>query len=182
MLYGVHFIDMCLFVSFIPSRFTLPGPSGDSSGGLPGSYSNLPGQAWWEESRFIWAIDYRAQKANGQQVRSLLCSPSGRSSLLSRGQTWTSSSSPAHGVFSLHLSGTRKNRACQNKVVCTTLSWQLWKTVNITQPKGREEDFSGTSVGRGDRPHTSFYHPRNAAASAAGRDQKWLTHSLEKRS
>ena len=47
------------------------------------------------------------------------------------------------------------------------------------EPEGREEDFSGTSVGRRDQPYASFYHPRSAAASAAGRDQK--SHSLGKR-
>ena len=48
-------------------------------------------------------------KASGQQVRLLLLSPSSRLSILNRDQTCPSSSSPASGVFSQHLSWTRKD-------------------------------------------------------------------------
>ena len=39
--------------------------------------------------------------------------------------------------------------------MCPALSWHLWKQLKYIQPKGRDEDFSGASVGRGDQPYTS---------------------------
>ena len=73
------------------------------------------------------------QKANGQQVRSLLWSPSGQLSLLSREQTCPSSPSPASGLFSQHLSETKKNQACQNQGSVFNIIMKAVKTVNITQ-------------------------------------------------
>ena len=59
-------------------------------------------------------------------------------SLLSRDQTSPSSPSPASGVFSQHLSGTRKDRACQNQGSVFNIIKTAVKTVNITQNQ-REE-------------------------------------------
>ena len=73
------------------------------------------------------------QKANGQQVRSLLRSPSGQLSLLSREQICPSSPSPASGLFSQHLSETKKNQACQNQGSVFNIIMKAVKTVNITQ-------------------------------------------------
>ena len=73
------------------------------------------------------------QKANGQQVRSLLWSPSGQLSLLSREQICPSSPSPASGLFSQHLSETKKNQACQNQGSVFNIIMKAVKTVNITQ-------------------------------------------------
>ena len=85
------------------------------------------------------------QKANGQQVTLLLGSPSSRSSLLSRDQTCPSSPSPAPGVFSQHLSGTRKDRACQNQGNVFDIIMTGVKTVNITQ---NQRERRRTSLGQ----------------------------------
>ena len=87
------------------------------------------------------------QKAKGQQVRLLLWSPSSRPSLLSRDQTCPSSPSPAPGVFSQHISGPRKERACQNQGSVFNIIMTAVKTVNITaEPKGGGE--RRTSLGQ----------------------------------
>ena len=59
-------------------------------------------------------------------------------SLLSRDQTSPSSPSPASGVFSQHLSRTRKDRACQNQGSVFNIIKTAVKTGNITQNQ-REE-------------------------------------------
>ena len=85
------------------------------------------------------------QKAKGQQVRLLLWSPSSRPSLLSRDQTCPSSPSPASGVFSQHLSGTRKDQACQNQGSVFNIIMTAVKTVIITQNQREERR---TSLGQ----------------------------------
>ena len=75
----------------------------------------------------------------------LLGSPSSRSSLLSRDQTCPSSPSPAPGVFSQHLSGTRKDRACQNQGNVFDIIMTAVKTVNITQ---NQRERRRTSLGQ----------------------------------
>ena len=85
------------------------------------------------------------QKAKGQQVRLLLWSPSSRPSLLSRDQTCPSSPSPAPGVFSQHISGPRKERACQNQGSVFNIIMTAVKTVIITQNQREERR---TSVGQ----------------------------------
>ena len=91
------------------------------------------------------------QGVNGQQVRLLLCSPSGQPSLLSRDQTCPLSSSPASGVFSQHFSGKIEDQACQNQSVCPTLSCCYKNGQYHTEPKGKE-DFSGKVWGEGTNP------------------------------
>ena len=82
---------------------------------------------------------------------------------------------PCAGVFSLRLSGTRKDRACQSQGSVFNISMTAIKTVNITaEPrvkKKKKEDFSGASVGRGDQPYAYFSHPssyRNPFVSTSG--------------
>ena len=84
------------------------------------------------------------QKANGQQVRSLLWSPSGQLSLLSREQTCPSSSSPASGVFSQHFRE-NKNQACQNQGSVFNIIMTPVKTINITQ---NQREKRRTSLGQ----------------------------------
>ena len=94
--------------------------------------------AWaWPEGRQVHLVSWLQgtrirQKANGQQVRLLLWSPSSRPSLLSRDQTCPLSPSPAPGVFSQYLSGTRKDWACQNQSSVFNIIMTAVKTVNIT--------------------------------------------------
>ena len=74
------------------------------------------------------------QKANEQQVRLQLCSPSSRHPYsLSRDQTCPSSSSPASGVFSQILSGIREDPECQHHGSVLNIITMAVKTVNITQ-------------------------------------------------
>ena len=74
------------------------------------------------------------QKANEQQVRLQLCSPSSRHPYsLSRDQTCPSSSSPASGVFSQNLSGIREDPECQHHGSVLNIITMAVKTVNITQ-------------------------------------------------
>ena len=75
----------------------------------------------------------------------LLGSPSSRSSLLSRDQTCPSSPSPAPGMFSQHLSGTRKDRACQNQGNVFDIIMTAVKTVNTTQ---NQRERRRTSLGQ----------------------------------
>ena len=89
-----------------PLPFTFPGVPGHSSGGLPSNYSNFPAHSGWI-GRWVDLVNWLQgtwirQGVNGQQVRLLLCSPSGQPSLLSRDQTCPLFSSPASGVFSQH--------------------------------------------------------------------------------
>ena len=51
----------------------------------------------------------------------------------SREQTCPSSPSPASGMFSQYLSGTRKNQACQNQGSVFNIIMAAVKTVNKTQ-------------------------------------------------
>ena len=74
------------------------------------------------------------QKANEQQVRLQLCSPSSRHPYsLSRDQTCPSSSSPASGVFSQNLSGIREDPECQHHGSVLNIITMAVKPVNITQ-------------------------------------------------
>ena len=109
---------------------------------LPGNYSNSPAQAW-REGRQVHLVSWLQgtwirQKAKGQEVMLLLWSPSSQPSLLSRDQTSPSSPSPASGMFSQHLSGTIKDRACQNQGSVFNIIMTAVETVNITQTQ-REE-------------------------------------------
>ena len=116
---------------------------------LPGNYSNFP--AWaWREGRQVHLVNWLQgtrirQKAKGQQVRLLLWSHSSRPSLLSRDQTCPSSPSPVSGVFSQHLSGTRKDQACQNQGSVFNIIMTAVKTVNITQTQREKKR---TSLGQ----------------------------------
>ena len=68
--------------------------------------------------------------------------------MLSRDQTCPSSSSPASGVFSQHLSRTTKDRDCQHQGSVFSIIMTAVKTVNIIEPEGKEKDFSGTGWGK----------------------------------
>ena len=74
-----------------PARFTLPGAHGDSSGGLPGNYSNFLAPSHWV-GRQVHLMNWLqgtwiGEEVNGQQVRLLLCSSSDWLFLLKRNQT-----------------------------------------------------------------------------------------------
>ena len=77
-------------------------------------------------------------------------------------------------MFSQHLSRTTKDRDCQHKGSVFSIIMTAVKTVNITaEPKWGwgKENFSGTSVGTGDKAYTYFYHPssdRNPFVSTSG--------------
>ena len=119
MLYNIHFIQACACLPLYACEVHHPWGSWRLLRWLPSNYSNFPTRAW-QDGRQVYLVSWLQgtwirQKANGQQVRLLLWSPSSRSSLFSREQTSPSSSSPASGVFSQHLSGTRKDRAWQNQ-------------------------------------------------------------------
>ena len=86
------------------------------------------------------------QKVNGQQVRLLPCSPSSRLSPPKRTDLPVSPS-PASGVCSQHLSGTRKEQPCQTQGSVFNIIMTAVKTVNITaEPKGGGE--RRTSLGQ----------------------------------
>ena len=107
-----------------------------------------------------WWIDCRACGSGKKPVGSgeVAAVTSFRSTvLLSRDQTCPSSSSPASGVFSQLLSGTRKDRACQNQGGAFNMIMTAIETVNITEPKGKGR----TSVGQcGERrPTLPFFLP-----------------------
>ena len=94
-----------------------------------------------------WWIDCRAHGSGKKPVGSgeVAAVTSFRSTaLLSRDQTCPSSSSPASGVFSQLLSGTRKDQACQNQGSVFNMIMTAIETVNITEPKGKGR----TSVGQ----------------------------------
>ena len=134
-------VPVCLFTT---ARFTLPGAPGDSSGGLPGNYSSM---SMGRRGAGIWWIDCRARGSGKKPVGSgeVAAVTSFRSTvLLSRDQTCPSSSSPASGVLSQLLSGTRKDRACQNQGSAFNMIMTAIETVNITEPKGKGR----TSVGQ----------------------------------
>ena len=147
-------VPVCLFT---PARFPLPGAPGDSSDGLPGNYSSM---SMGRRGAGIWWIDCRACGSGKKPAGSgeVAAVTSFRSTvLLSRDQTCPSSSSPASGVFSQLLSGTRKDRACQNQGGAFNMIMTAIETVNITEPKGKGR----TSVGQcGERrPTLPFFLP-----------------------
>ena len=59
----------------------------------------------------------------------------------------------------LSTSAGQEDRACQNQGCVFNVIVTAVKVVN-RQNQGKEEDFSGASLGRGDQLYTSFYHPR----------------------
>ena len=104
----------------------------------------------WLQSTWI------RQKANGIRWGCAF----GSTVLLSRDQPCPSSSSPASGAFSQLLSGTRKDRACQNQGSVLSMIMTAVETVNITQNQRERGGLLWDNVGRGDWPCTSFYSPR----------------------
>ena len=97
-------------------------------------------------------------------------------SLLSRDQTSPSSPSPASGVFSQHLSGTRKDRACQNQGSVFNIIKTAVKTVNITQNQREERRTSlGQASGEETNPTLLSAIPgdyRNPLVSTLGAQQR----------
>ena len=88
------------------------------------------------------------QKANGQQVRLLFSFQviSFQSAIPTQQRPdLPSSPSPASGVFSQPLSGTRKDQACQNQGSVFNIIMTGIKTVNITQNQREERR---TSLGQ----------------------------------
>ena len=74
-------------------------------------------------------------------------------------------------VLSQHLSGTRKDRACQNQGSVFNVIMTTVETVNIAQNQRERGRLLWTSVKRGDWPYTSCYHPggyRNTLTSTLG--------------
>ena len=65
-----RFIQASAYFLFTPERFPIPGAPGDSSGELPGNYSNSPARAWGGGSRLIWAVDYPGTWTSKQLVSS----------------------------------------------------------------------------------------------------------------
>jgi len=117
-------VPVCLFT---PTRFTLPLKTPQVS--LPGNYSNSAAGSLLE-GRQVHLVSWLQgtwirQKANGQQVRLLLWSPS----------SWRPSSAetrPPPRLPALHLEcflntsvGQERTEPARTKVVCSTLSRQL---------------------------------------------------------
>ena len=65
-----RFTQACAYSLFTPARFPIRGAPGDSSGELPGNYSNSPARAWGGGSRLIWAVDYPGTWTSKQLVSS----------------------------------------------------------------------------------------------------------------
>ena len=147
---------------FSSARFTFPGAPRDFSGGITSNYSNIPAHSGWV-GRQVHLVNWfqgtgiDRQKVNGQQVR---CSAVISSSRLS---PWKRTElplvfQPSSPVFSTPQRD-KKDRACQNQgsVFNSSMSFQTRKK-NHTEWKWEQErpNFSGTLVGRGDGPYTSF--------------------------
>ena len=77
-----HFIQASAYFLFIPEWFPIPGAPGDSSGEIPGNYSNSPAWALGRREQVYlgnWLSRHMdQQKANEQQVRLQWWSPSSR--------------------------------------------------------------------------------------------------------
>ena len=115
----------------------------------------------------------------------LLWFPSSRPSLLSRDQTWPSSPSPESGMFSQHLSGTRKDRACQNQGSVFNIIMTAVETVIITQNQkvkrrtslgqvwGEETDPTLSTMPRGYRNPLVFTLGAEAAETVCPNQGSW---------
>ena len=114
--------------------------------------------------RFTWWTDCRAhgsgKKPKGSRwgcCRDLL--PVDR---LYSAETCPLPFSPASGVFSPHLGGTRKNQACQVQGSVQQFIMTAIKTVNSTQnQRGKRRAFLWQEWGEETDP-TSFYHPKRS--------------------
>ena len=130
-----HFIQVCAYSLFNPMRFCIPGalktPQVSYLVIMPihqhehDKKEQVYLRSWLQGTR-------NKQKANEQQVRLLLRSPSSRLSTLSRDQTCPSSSSPASGEFSQHFSRTTKDRDCQHQGSVFSIIVIAVISVNIT--------------------------------------------------
>ena len=149
--------------SLSPARFTFPGAPGDTSGGPPCNHSNFPAHSGWV-GRQVHLVNWFQgtgirHKVNGQQVRLLLWSPSSRLSPPKRTEL-PLVFQPSFPVFSAPQRD-KKDRACQNQGSVFNSSMSFQSSKNHTEPKWKEEDFSKTIEGRGNRPYTCFYHTRS---------------------
>ena len=107
-----------------------------------------------------WWVDCRAHGSGKKPMGSgeVAAVTSFRSTvLLSRDQPCPSPSSPASGAFSQLLSGTRKDRACQNQGSALSMIMTAVETVNITEPKGKGRTSLGQCGER--RPTLHFFLP-----------------------
>ena len=134
-----------------PARFTLPGAPGDTSGRCVYLVINpiFQHEHGGKEGRFTWWVDCRAHGSGKKPKGSRwgcccdLIPVDRRCSAETRPAPH--SPSPVSGVFSQHLSGTRKDRACQNQGSVFNIIMTAVKTVNITQTQREKKR---TSLGQ----------------------------------
>ena len=147
---------------FPHAEFTLPRAPGDSSSG----YLVIIPVHWHEHGekgdRFTWWMDCRAHGSGKKPVGSrwgCCCD------LLLVDSPYSAETRPAPCLPALcptgflSTSAGQEDRACQNQGSVFNVIVTAVKVVN-RQNQGKEEDFSGASLGRGDQLYTSFYHPR----------------------
>ena len=149
---------VCLFT---PTRFTLPGAPGDSSVVYLGITQIHQHEHGGKGGRFTWWTECRAHGSDKNPVGSrwgccCVCLPVNRPS---SAETRLALISQPTGVFSQHLSGTRKDQACWNHGTVLKIIMTAAKRVNTTQNQREKGGLLWEKCG--ERNLTlHFYHSR----------------------
>ena len=143
-----------------PARFTLPGAHGDSSGGLPGNYSNFLAPSHWvgrQVPLMNWLQGtWIGEEVNGQQVRLLLWSSS---DCFYSTETRPAPSLPAlHVLYFLSISVRQERTKLARLNSVFNIIMTAVKAVNITQNQREKRRTSPEKCGE-KGPTLHFFLP-----------------------